>query len=114
MYLAEKNGKIRIITVNGQVSQSLSDLVMELSGRGIEYRAGRFVRENGVSPLAHFMVVDGKRYRLEESHADSGMPETVKAEVCCNGPGKARQLLEFFEKAWTLLTPRQEAVGNHV
>lgn len=51
--------------------------------------------------VKHYMVIDGKRYRLEESH-DEGS-HIVHAEVCCNGKGKAATLTRTFESVWDRL-----------
>jgi hypothetical protein len=52
--------------------------------------------------VQHYMVVDSKRYRLEESH-DMPAPDTVHAEVCCNGPAKSAFLGQAFEAVWSRL-----------
>ena len=57
-----------------------------------------------VSPGArvkHYMVIDSKRYRLEDYH-DEGS-STVHAEVCCNGTEKAETLTGLFSDVWNRL-----------
>ena len=107
--LKKTSGKIRIITTDG-VSKTLRKIIEELKKEfcidNIEYRACIY---SGNEKLKHFMVVDSKRYRLEEAHdnfADS--PTCVKAEVCCNGRVKAGELLSFFDMAWYALRPKKQ------
>lgn len=97
-------GMIRIMTVNGKNSTYLDELVNKVAQEHphpvIEYRPAAY---SGPDRLSHFMVVDGKRYRLEAPHdlTDNGtIPEIVKAEVCCNGTKKSSVLIDFFNKAW--------------
>lgn len=102
--VAGNGGKVRIITVDGKKNETLSALAEESKGV-FEYRAGHYSGND----LAHFMVVDGKRYRLEAVHdKNEKTPEVVRAEVCCNGVKKADELLSFFNAAWCILTPREE------
>lgn len=105
-------GSIRIITADGEICDDIFKLKESVNaeyGKNIiEYRPGKF---NGSTPLKHFLVVDGKRYRLEESHPvikEGKAPEFVKAEVCCNGEIKSSVLLDVFNKIWGLLQPSQE------
>ncbi|MCQ2394239.1 MAG: hypothetical protein MJ249_08120 [Kiritimatiellae bacterium] len=65
---------------------------------GGEFRCVRAKLAEGAS-FQHFMVVDGRRYRLEEAHAEP-VPNTVHAEVCCNGPAKAAFLRSVFNSIW--------------
>jgi len=96
------SGDIRVITLDGKISPVLKKLC---DAEEIEYRAGLYTGDE----ISHFMVVDGKRYRLEAPHeaTEDETPEIVKAEVCCNGVKKASELIAFFEKAWRLLAPTQ-------
>lgn len=100
-------GMIRIMTVNGRTSAYLRELVGRVAAEHpnpvIEYRPASY---SGPDKLSHFMVVDGKRYRLEAPHDLSGageIPEIVKAEVCCNGVEKSGVLIDFFNDAWNSL-----------
>ena len=52
--------------------------------------------------VKHYMVIDDKRYRLEDVHLD-GADAPVHAEVCCNGPGKAAALNVSFNNVWSRL-----------
>lgn len=52
--------------------------------------------------VQHYMVVDGKRYRLESEH-DNPVPDTVHAEVCCNGKAKSALLSGMFNSVWNRL-----------
>lgn len=65
----------------------------------VEARFG-VVRPN--AQVKHYMVVDDKRYRLEDVHSD-GDNSPVHAEVCCNGPGKAAALNVSFNNVWSRL-----------
>ena len=107
--IKENGGRIRVITVNGKVCQKLTELSQEINKdaeKTMEYIAAKCANPDAVN---HFMIVDGFRYRLEEPHQayEAGkIPEYVKAEVCCNGPQKAGNLLRTFNAAWTLLEPK--------
>jgi len=63
------------------------------------------VRFGVVKPGAHvkhYMIIDDRRYRLEDVHSDT--PDApVHAEVCCNGPGKAAALNLSFNNVWSRL-----------
>ena len=52
--------------------------------------------------VKHYMVVDNRRYRLEDIHSD-GIESPVHAEVCCNGPSKASALNLAFNSVWDRL-----------
>ena len=98
-------GKVRIITLNNQFPgvRQLEALCQEYKGTLKHYAANY----SGAKPISHFMVVDRKRYRLEVPHAAVTTQEESKAdrraEVCCNGLVKARELLAFFDSVWSLL-----------
>lgn len=96
---ANREVKVRIITLCDEKNSGLEEL--SRSNSNIEYRPGRLV---GSDPVSHFMVVDGKRYRLETPHKE-GDPPTVKAEICCNGVKKASELEYIFNSAWGILNP---------
>ena len=56
----------------------------------------------------HFLIVDDKRYRLEEPHETLGGKTdeeivNIKAEVCCNGPVKSAKLTIYFDRLWNLV-----------
>ena len=98
-------GKIRVITLNNQFPsiKKLDELCREFPGTLSHYAANY----SGNEPISHFMVVDKKRYRLEAPHAPVTTQEESKAdrraEVCCNGPVKVRELLTFFDLVWSHL-----------
>ncbi|WP_337746792.1 hypothetical protein [Victivallis vadensis] len=96
---ANRDVKVRIITLCNRVDERLNSL--DRNNSNIEYRPGRLI---GDKPVSHFMVVDGKRYRLEAPHQESD-PETVKAEICCNGVKKASELEDLFNAVWGILKP---------
>lgn len=109
--LSANNGHIRIITSSGSSCNRLMALCNRINAAlqrednpVIQYIPARY---SGTKPLKHFMVVDAKRYRLEEPHPSNGIqiPEYVKAEVCCNGRKKASELLESFEAIWKVIAP---------
>lgn len=107
--IQKNGGKIRIITINGVRSDTLTRLSERINQRlpapVVEYRPARCDNPENVN---HFMVVDSIRYRQEEPHpvpTGAEAPEYVKAEVCCNGPQKAARLLQDFNSAWNMLTP---------
>jgi hypothetical protein len=56
-------------------------------------------------PLNTYVVVDHKRYRLEESHKPfKGEPPSIlKAEVSCNNPTKAVIMESSFNRLWMAL-----------
>ena len=110
--LSSNNGHIRIITTSGSYLTHLVELCDRINAAFparkdnpvIQYIPALY---SGKNPLKHFMVVDAKRYRLEEPHPSNGdqIPDYVKAEVCCNGRKKASELLESFETIWRVLRP---------
>lgn len=109
--LSNNNGLIRIITASGTRCNRLTELCNKINNALqrdkepiIQYIPARY---SGKHPLKHFMVVDAKRYRLEEPHPCNGsqIPKYVKAEVCCNGRKKASELLESFDTIWDVITP---------
>lgn len=67
----------------------------------------KFAQVRQGAKVKHYMIIDGKRYRLEDYH-DEGS-DSVHAEVCCNGQGKATTLTRTFEAVWNRLpTPSEE------
>lgn len=58
----------------------------------------KFARVRPGAQVKHYLVVDDKRYRLEDYHADDS--DTVHAEVCCNGIEKASVLKRTFGATW--------------
>lgn len=121
--LSNNNGHIRIITTSGSCSNRLVGLCDRINAAlparnndpVIQYIPARY---SGKNPLKHFMVVDAKRYRLEEPHSSKGnqIPDYVKAEVCCNGRKKASELLESFDAIWCVLAPssKTQAASKNV
>ncbi|PWM72659.1 MAG: hypothetical protein DBX90_14795 [Lentisphaerae bacterium] len=107
--IQKNGGKIRIITINGVRSESLTQLSerinQKLTAPIVEYRPAKC---NNPENVNHYMVVDSMRYRQEEPHpvpTGCEAPEYVKAEVCCNGPQKAARLIQDFNSAWSMLSP---------
>ena len=76
------------------------DELNQLHNGAVEVRFG-VVRPG--AQVKHYMVIDDRRYRLEDVHSDD--PESpVHAEVCCNGPGKAHALSFSFDNVWRRLS----------
>ena len=102
---AVKNGAhIRVISLcNSEesinaVRQFETELNTQCSG-AIEVRFG-VVKEG--AQVKHYMVIDDKRYRLEDVHSNS-VDAPVHAEVCCNGPAQASALSISFNNVWNRL-----------
>lgn len=102
---AVRNGvSVRIVSLNTDQKsvEQLAALKNEANStekKGFDFRLG-VVRQG--AKVQHYMVVDSKRYRLEESH-DMPAPDAVHAEVCCNGPAKSAFLGQAFEAVWSRL-----------
>ena len=120
--ISNNNGQIRIITASGSSCDRLTLLCNKINASlqrtgnpVIQYVPAKY---SGTNPLKHFMVVDAKRYRLEEPHSSNGnqIPDYVKAEVCCNGRKKASELLESFDAIWRVLVPpsKMQAASENV
>lgn len=69
-----------------------------------------FSRVREGAKVQHYMVVDRKRYRVEEWHPDHQV-ENVHAEVCCNGKAKAAVLCGMFDDVWYYLKTEQEKLA---
>ena len=105
-------GRVRVITLNDNFPgvKKLDELCkQEEFSNALQHFSATY---SGSEPISHFMVVDKKRYRLEAPHVPVTTPEESKAnrraEVCCNGPLKARELLDFFDAVWTRLAKQQQ------
>ena len=104
----KKTGAIRIITINANTedAQSLKAKFDQINKNNscdiIEYRPAKF--DGNELDLSHFMLVDGKRYRIEKPHERfESMPDEVKASVCCNNPKVVQEKQVFFNYIWDLL-----------
>lgn len=104
---AVKRGvKIRVISLSGN-EVSLKNLkLLEGSVNSIpnEKNCGGYFRYRigtvrGGARVQHFMVVDGKRYRLEEYH-EAPVPDNIHAEVCCNNKMSANAMSAMFNIVW--------------
>ena len=91
------SGKIRVITLNGN-NNNLENLAKSTDGI-LEYRKAYI--ENINIKIPHFMVVDGKRYRLEDIHEMN--PENLVSQICCNDIMTAKQLTDYFNSLWQKL-----------
>lgn len=60
--------------------------------------------------INHYLVVDHRRYRLEAPHDPfiQNLPPIWKAEVCCNGPRKAKKIEASFDAIWNKLTDEEK------
>lgn len=106
---AVKRGvNVRVISLgqNDGSEECLRNLQASLNPECDNSIRGRFDYRMGAvrpgSQVQHFMVVDGKRYRLEEEHV-MPVPDSVHAEVCCNGKAKAAMLSNVFNTVWNKL-----------
>jgi hypothetical protein len=101
--------RIRIITMNNVDDKNINDKINQINKdvgkKVISYISCQY---DGVEPIKHFMVVDGKRYREEEPHENFGnnIPDKVKASVCCNDPEKSLRLTTLFNVLWSSLVSR--------
>lgn len=102
--------RIRIITMNDtdymSIIEKFNQINKDIGCNVISYIPCKYT---GEEPIPHFLVVDNKRYREEESHQDFGQeaPQKVKASVCCNGTKKARELVSWFNALWGTLEEDQ-------
>ncbi len=107
-------GKVRVVTLNNHFPsiKKLNELCQDYPKTLRHYAASY----SGSEPISHFMVVDKKRYRLEVPHMPVTTQEESKAdrraEVCCNGPVKAHELLAFFDAVWSRLEKQQTQTQN--
>lgn len=97
---------IRIITVDGEkhpgLVKSARETNAQLHRRVVSVIETKYHGKKTINP---HVVVDLRRYRLENSHRpfNGAPPEIVKAEVCCNGSGKALILESWFNRLWNSL-----------
>lgn len=98
---------IRIITTGGKAQGEL-----QMLGEEVNYKHKMGVvsyietKYNGREPLQQFVIVDHKRYRLEEARKPyKANPELdiLKSEVCCNGHVKAGLIECSFNRLWDKL-----------
>ena len=102
-------GKIRIITLDGDdesektIKNEISKINKEIGVEVIKYAPA--VYNGDQMQMEHFLLVDGKRYRIESPHQKiTGKVEETKADVCCNAPDEVNRRLAFFDAAWNNLT----------
>lgn len=107
-------GAIRIITVNGVSDPDLdffSDEIEKENGGVAVVKIIQAAYRGDPRTLQHYIVVDHRRYRLEATHdqcRDTKL-DAVMAEVCCNGPVKAKRLEEAFDAIWSALDAKRSA-----
>ena len=104
---ASAESSIRIITIDGKRD---TDLVRFAETTNMKYGVPVIkifqTRYTGQAKLKHYLVVDHKRYRLEEYHESFGdkTPAILKAEVCCNNPNKSAIMENSFDQLWSMLS----------
>lgn len=102
---------IRIITLNSKDNEKI-DAFVERTNHSVGKQVIKIIhaRYTGHRGINHYLVVDHKRYRLEEPHQPFGdnPPDILKAEVCCNGPIKAQKLEASFDSIWCKLNKDEE------
>ena len=101
---------IRIITIDGVQNPEFVQFARKTNdehGRPIIKIIE--AKYKGNKQLKHYLVVDHKRYRLEDSHAPFGNkpPDILKAEVCCNDPVKSAIMENSFNQIWSMLCSRK-------
>lgn len=106
---------IRVIIVDGKHHPELivaaNELNSQLSCKVISIIESRYNKDK---PLNTYVVVDHRRYRLEESHKPfkGEPPDILKAEVSCNNPTKAVIMESSFNRLWDALKGKaKEAEG---
>jgi len=95
---------VRVISLGTQEQSKayIEDLEKEANnGHRNGFFVVKFARVRPGARVKHYMVIDGKRYRLEDYH-DEGS-STVRAEVCCNGKVKADTMTRSFDSIWDRL-----------
>lgn len=97
---------VRIITVDGKKHPDLIQTAEETNTRlGCKVVGVIETRYNKDKPLNTYVVVDLKRYRLEDSHKPfkGEPPDILKSEVSCNNSTKAVILESSFNRLWNAL-----------
>ena len=113
-YAGNAAGAIRIITVNGISDPNLDMFVDEVrkENGGVEVvKIIQATYRGNPRDLQHYIVIDHRRYRLEAPHNQcrDSKPDAVMAEVCCNGPVKAKRLEAVFDTIWASLNAKRSA-----
>lgn len=97
---------IRIITVDGEKHPGLVKSARETNAK-LHRRVVSVIeaKHHGKKTINPYVVVDLRRYRLEDSHKPfkGTPPGIVKAEVCCNSSDKVVVLESSFNRLWTSL-----------
>ncbi len=102
---------IRIITIDGVQNPEFVQFARKTNTEhGCPIIKIIEAKYKGNKQLKHYLVVDHKRYRLEDSHAPFGNrpPDILKAEVCCNDPDKSAIMENSFNQVWTMLSSSNE------
>lgn len=107
-------GAIRIITVNGVTDPNLDTFVDDVKRQNGGVEVVKIIQatyRGNPQDLQHYIVIDHRRYRLEAPHNQCRdlKPDTVMAEVCCNGPVKAKRLEAVFDTIWAALNAKRSA-----
>lgn len=101
---------IRIITIDDKKNPDLVQFAEATNKKyGVSVIKIIQAEYQGKEKLKHYLVVDHKRYRLEEAHESfrNGPPEILKAEVCCNNPDKATLMENSFNRIWSVLSDKK-------
>ncbi len=101
---------IRIITIDGVQNPTFVRFAQKTNEDHKQPVVKIFqAKYKGNKKVKHYLVVDHKRYRLEEYHAPFGNkpPEILKAEVCCNDPVKSAIMENSFNQIWSMLCSRK-------
>jgi hypothetical protein len=90
---------------DGESQTTIADKIKEINQKinksVIKYMPAIY---SGKDPIEHFLLVDGKRYRIEDPHDKIiGKIEDTKAKVCCNSPDIVKEKLAFFNAVWNKL-----------
>lgn len=100
---------IRIITIDGVQNPEFVQFARKTNDEyGCPIIKIIEAKYKGNKKLNHYLVVDHKRYRLEDTHAPFGNvpPDILKAEVCCNNPVKSAIMENTFNQVWTMLSSK--------
>lgn len=103
-------GAIRIITVDGEKHPGLVKSARETNAQ-LHRRVVSVIeaKHHGRKTINPYVVVDLRRYRLEDSHKPfkGEPPDILKSEVSCNNSTKAVVLESSFNRLWTSLKEKR-------
>lgn len=108
---------IRIIIVDGkhhpELIEAANELNSQLPCKVISVIESKY---NKNTPFNTYVVVDHKRYRLEDSHKPfkGEPPDILKSEVSCNNPTKAVIMESSFNRLWNALKDKTKEAENAI